>query len=210
MVAYTAKDSGIWTEMLIEDTSRNKCNLIIETTLRNKNVATKTVEKLFNRGYDIHAKIFVVSFDKSLLGSYARYEVLKAERGTGRFVFDHALVNTYNGMLETVQAVKNQEKCTSIHLYTREGIFFDGDYRQTDIVSIIKKERYREYTQSEIKFLQQGWKKVNQRMKARCAEKDEYIEIATRMTGRIKMMKEEGVAEKNINVMNEIYLSDWI
>jgi len=209
MAAYTTKDSGRWTERLIEDTARNKCNMIIETTLRNKETVTGTVEKLSNAGYDVQAKIFVVSYDKSLLGAYMRYEKLKAERGAGRFVYDNALKAAYNGMPETIQALKEQGKCSCIHLYTREGVLFDGDYRQTDILSILKKERCREYTPNEIQFVQEGWKRVDEYMKSRGASKEEYKEIARRMADRIDIMVDEGVASRNIRTMNDIYINEW-
>jgi len=209
MAAYTAKDSGRWTERLIDDLSRNKCNLIVETTLRNKEAVTGMVEIASNRGYDIQAKIFVVSYDKSMLGTYARYEKVKAERNGGRFVFEHALNAAYKGMPETLQALKEQNKCSCIHLYTREGTLFEGDYRKNDIVGMVQKERCREYTPKEINFLKDGWKKIEEMMQARGAKQEEYREIADRMANRIDNMINEGVAPKNISTMNEIYVNHW-
>ena len=209
MAAFTARDSGRWTERLIDDLSRSKCNMIVETTMRNKDVVTNTVEKISNRGYDVLAKIFVVSYDKSMLGTYARYEKVKAERNEGRFVFEHSLNAAYNGMPETLQALKEQGKCSCINLYTREGPLFEGDYRTIDIVDIVKKERCREYTPEEIKFLQDGWEKVSEKMFVRGAKKEEYEEIAGRMANRLDAMINEGVAKKNIQTMNDIYINKW-
>jgi hypothetical protein len=208
MVAYTARDSGRWTERLIEETARDKYNMLVETTLRNKAVVTGTVEKVSKAGYEVQAKIFVVSFDKSLLGAYDRYETLKSERGAGRFVHDNALKAAYNGMPETIQALKEQGICSCIHLYTREGTLFEGDYRQTDILSIVNSERCREYTEKEIKFLQDGWKDVGDKMQARGADKDEYVEIANRMADRLEKMKEEKAPAGNISALRDIY-NEW-
>jgi predicted ABC-type ATPase len=204
MAAYTARDSGRWTERLIDDISRIRCNMIVETTLRSREVVTGTVEKVSKMGYDVQAKVFVVSYDKSLLGCYARYEKLKAERGAGRFVPDHSLKAAYSGMPATLQALKEQDICSSIHLYTREGVLFDGNCRQTDIVALVRQERLRAYRPEEVKFLQAGWKDVGEKMLARGAGKEEFAEISARMKYRLGTMIEEGVAKDNVNTMLDI------
>jgi UDP-N-acetylglucosamine kinase len=207
MVAYTAKDSGIWTRRLIEDARRSRMNMLIETTLRSPEVVTETVLQLAEGGYDVQVKVIVVSYDKSLLGSYERYETLKAVRGAGRFVHDHTLRAVYGRMPETLQALKEQEKCSCIHLYTREKPLFEGDYRQADVVSIIKQERCRVYTQDEVRFLQEGWKRVGEHMLVRRAAKNEFLEISRRMRERIDFMVKEGNATKNVSTMTSIHQS---
>ena len=205
MAVYTAKDAGRWTNRLIDDVSQEKYNLLLETTLRNPQTVTDTVERLSCAGYDIQIKAFVVSYDKSLVGSYHRYECMKAESGAGRFVHDNALKAAYNGMPETLRALQIQNKCSSIHLYTREGVLFNGDYRQADIVRMVRQERIREYRPDEIKKLKDDWREVGSMMLKRNAGHKEYIEISARMKERIKTMSVEGAPGKNIETMCDIY-----
>jgi deoxyadenosine/deoxycytidine kinase len=209
MAAYTANDSVKWTEKLIDDTANDRYNMIIETTLLHRRNVTEMVEKLIKLDYEVMAKIFVVSYDKSLLGIYDRYETLKGERGSGRFVFDQALKTACSCLPKTLKALKKQGHCSSIHLYTREGVLFNGNYKDTDIVAIVKSELCREYSQEEINFLQNGWQDVKAKMLTRKANKDEYIEIANRMLDRINQMIANKVSAKNIDTMNDIY-NNWL
>lgn len=203
--AYTAKDSGRWSERLIEDHARNRHNMIIETTLKNRTEVSGMVERLKAAGYDVQVKVFVVSYDKSLLGCYARYERQKLEDGAGRFVPDHILKDAYVGMPETLQALKEQDICSCIQLYTREEVLFEGDYRQTDIVALVQQERCRAYTSEEIRFLRNGWNDVGEKMLARGAGKEEFAEISDRMERHIGAMIKEGVAKENVHVMIDMH-----
>ncbi|MDR1154036.1 MAG: zeta toxin family protein [Bacteroidales bacterium] len=205
MAAYTAIDSGRWTARLINDLAYSKYNMIVETTLRDRETVTGMVEKVSKTGYGVQAKVIVVSYDKSLLGSYLRYETVKQERGFGRFVYDHSLTSTYAGMPETLQALREQGICSRIHLYTREKTLFEGDYRQTDIAALVKQERCRAYTPEEIRFLQTGWEDVGRKMLARGAGKEEFAELLSRMEKRIKAMAEEEVARENTDAMIHVY-----
>jgi predicted ABC-type ATPase len=205
MAAYTAKDSGRWTARLINDLAQGRYNMIVETTLRSREVVTGMVEKVSKTGYDVQAKVIVVSYDKSLLGSYLRYETVKQERGFGRFVHDHSLKAAYAGMPETLQALGEQGICSRIYLYTREKTLFEGDYRQTDIAALVKQERCRAYTPEEIRFLQTGWENVGRKMLARGAGKEEFAEVSVRMKNRIEEMAKEGVARENTDTMIHVY-----
>jgi predicted ABC-type ATPase len=186
--AYTAKDSGVWTRRLIEEAGKNSFNMLIETTLRSPDVVSETVNRLTAGGYNVRAEIFVVCYDKSLLGCYKRYEMMKARGGFGRFVHDHALKAAYNGMPETLQRLQQEKKCSSIRLYTREQVLFQGDYRTTDIIDIVQQERRREFTLDEIKFLQSGWKDVGEKMTARKANPEEFQEVLRRLKERANSM----------------------
>ena len=206
MTAYTAKDSGRWTERLIRDLAASKRNMLIETTLRNPNVATETVKQLHHlAGYDVQVKAFVVHYDKSLSGCYKRYEKMKAEQGFGRFVHAHALDAAYAGMPKTLQALKEQNIASCIHLYTRNQSLFVGDYRTTDIVDIVNQERRREFTTEEIKFLRDQWKDVFTMMRSRSAGKEEFTEISDRISTRIQTMIAEKYPKTNINTMANIH-----
>ena len=205
MVAYTARDSGVWTRRLIEDTGRYRMNMLIETTLRSPDVVSETARLLHEGGYDVQAKIFVVNYDKSLLGSYERYEDLKAERGFGRFVHEHALNAAYEGMPKTLQRLQAEQHCSCIHLYTRTGVLFEGDYRTANLLEMVEQERRREFTQEEVTFLTERWKIVANKMFQRGAEKNEFMEVRARMDNRIQSMIKEGYPQKNIDVMTNIH-----
>ena len=141
--------------------------MVIENTFKRKEPVKKKVEKIINAGYDVQARIVVSSYDKSMLGGYARYEDRKEKSGTGRFIHEDRLNDGYNALPDSLQTFKEQNVFSSIQLHTREGVLFDGDYRNTDIVAIVKQERCREYTPVEVKFLSDGWEKVGNQMQAR-------------------------------------------
>jgi UDP-N-acetylglucosamine kinase len=204
MPAYTAKDCGRWTRRLIEDLGRNRCNMLIETTMRSLAVVCETVQRLHEGGYNVQINAFIVCYDKSLAGCFKRYEDMKVD-GFGRFVHDHSLNVAYQGMPETLQALKDQNLATHIHLYTREQPLFVGDYRTTDIVKLVNQERRREFTPDEIKFLSTQWKETSTMMLARGAGKDEYLEVAIRMKNRIHAMISEKYPQKNISTAVNIY-----
>jgi UDP-N-acetylglucosamine kinase len=205
MPAYTAKDSGRWTARLIEDLARNRCNMLIETTMRSPDVACETARRLHEDGrYDVQVKAFVVCYDKSLAGCFKRYEEMKVDGIYGRFVHKHALDAAYRGMPKTLQALKEQNLASCIHLYTREQPLFVGDYRAADIVSIVNQERRREFTEEETKFLHDQWKDVFSMMHCRHAGKEEFAEISDRMSDRIQTMIAEKYPRTNIDTIIDV------
>ncbi|MDR1180707.1 MAG: zeta toxin family protein [Bacteroidales bacterium] len=206
MTAYTAKDSGRWTERVIRDCAASKRNMLIETTLRNPDVATGTVKQLHQlAGYDVQVKAFVVSYDKSLVGCFRRYERMKLQDGFGRFVHDHALNAAYAGMPKTLQALKEQNLASCIHLYTQKQPLFIGDYWKTDIVNIVNQERRREFTTDEVKDLHNQWNDVFTMMRSRGAGKEEFSEISERLSARIQSMITEKYPQTNINTIINIH-----
>jgi UDP-N-acetylglucosamine kinase len=205
MPAYTAKDVGRWTRRLIEDLGRNRYNMLIETTMRSPEVICETARRLHHEaGYDVQVNVFVVSYDKSLVGCFRRYERMQIDYGFGRFVHDHALKAAYAGMPETLQALKAQNVASHIHLRTREQPLFTGDYRTTDIVGIVNQERRREFTAEETAFLRDQWKEVFALMHSRNAGKDEFLEITNRMSDRVQTMVAEEYPQTNINAIVDI------
>jgi hypothetical protein len=205
MPAYTAKDSGRWTARLIEDLARNRCNMLVETTMRSPDVACETARRLHDDGgYDVQVKAFVVCYDKSLAGCFKRYEEMKVNEICGRFVHKHALDAAYTGMPKTLQALKEQNIATYIHLYTREQPLFVGDYRTVDIINIVNQERRREFTVEETKFLHDQWNDVFAMMHSRNADKEEFVEITERMSARIQQMTAEQYPQRNINAIIDI------
>lgn len=73
-VNYTGKFSGKMTENLIEDLSNEKYNLIVEGTLRDKNVPLKTEKLLKEKGYRTELSVIVVKPEISYLSTKLRYE----------------------------------------------------------------------------------------------------------------------------------------
>jgi UDP-N-acetylglucosamine kinase len=206
MPAYTAKDSGRWTARLVEDLARNRCNMLIETTMRSPDVVCETVRRLHEVGkYDVQVKAFVVCYDKSLAGCFKRYEEIKVNRKYGRFVHKHALDAAYAGMPKTLQALKEQNLASYIHLYTREQPLFVGDYRTADIVGIVNRERCREFTDEEVKSLQKQWDGVFTMMRSRGAGKEEFSEISERLSARIQSMITEKYPQTNVNTIINIH-----
>ncbi|MDR0737906.1 MAG: zeta toxin family protein [Prevotellaceae bacterium] len=204
MVAYTARDSALWTERLIKDLGISKRNMLIETTLRNPEVVARTAGQLALGGYVVYVKIFVVSYDKSLLGCYERYERMKAERGNGRFVHDHSLKAAYNQMPATVEKLKEQGHCACIHLYTRTGVLFEDNYKTANLSEIIIRERNRRYTREEIKELKAGWNYVAKQMYIRHAGKEEFAEVSMRMDDRIRELEKEQTQEETLQLLIDI------
>lgn len=205
MTAYTAKDSGRWTELLIRDLAASKRNMLIETTLRSPDVVTETVKQLHHlAGYDVQVKAFVVPYDMSLAGSFRRYEDMKVEYSFGRFVHNHALNAAYAGMPKTLQALKEQNIASCIHLYTRKQPLFLEDYQTTDVVNIVNQERRREFTTEETKFLHNQWNETFTMMRSRGAGKEEFTEISDRMSARIQNMIAEKYPKTNVNTIIDI------
>lgn len=73
-VNYTGKFSGEMTEALIEDLSDKKYNLVVEGTLRDKNVPLKTEKLLKDKGYKTELSVMVVKPEVSYLSTILRYE----------------------------------------------------------------------------------------------------------------------------------------
>jgi hypothetical protein len=126
---------------------------------------------------------------------------MKLQYGFGRFVHKHALDAAYAGMPKTLQALKEQNIASCIHLYTREQSLFVGDYHAVDIVSVVNQERRREFTNEEVKSLQDQWNEVFTMMRSRNAGKEEFVEISDRMSDQIQTMIAEQYPRTNINTI---------
>jgi hypothetical protein len=70
---------------------------------------------------------------------------------------------------------------------------------------MVERERLREFTPKEIKFLKAQWKETSTMMLARGADKDEFSEIYIRMKTRIQSMVADKYPAANIHTMVNIY-----
>ena len=201
---YTGKDSGIWAQKIMNDAVAKRLNIICETPLKSTEKLLNQIDMLTTKGYDVRLAVFAVPYDLSLLGVYSRYERPKTKGDYGRFVHDKPLRDSYLNQTVTVEAIKQQGKVTGIEIYSREGIVFKGDYRTSDLTSVIFAEQRRRFTSEEETKLKKRWQEVAQMMTERSAEEREFLRIEKQMTARIAECINEGCPKENIELLTEI------
>jgi predicted ABC-type ATPase len=171
-----------WTTKLLEMTVKEKRNIILETTMRNKEPLMNTIRLLKEKRYMVGAYIMAVNEQISKIGIVQRYENQKAKKGIARWTAFDVHDEAYKNMPETVSAIEYGSPIDFLGVFNRSGdilyfnektngIFIYPENGEDAKFSIIK-ERNRHLTFQEQTQLRQAIKKIQKQMDNRGAGKD--------------------------------------
>ncbi|GHT02211.1 hypothetical protein FACS189440_09720 [Bacteroidia bacterium] len=110
--------SNVFTEKLIQEAQKNKFNIIVEGTMRNKNVPLSTAKIFKDAGFRVEAYIIAAPALFSEIGIYNRYQNEVKFAGTGRL----ADINSHNEAVESlpysVEALFRNQAVDRISIYS--------------------------------------------------------------------------------------------
>ncbi|MDD2504658.1 MAG: zeta toxin family protein [Bacilli bacterium] len=108
---YTHLDCARWSIWAIRKARELKYNVILENTLRDKNIL-QTIELFHQNGYEIKVKVMVVSELESALGLFQRYfDALSLSKSSGvapRYSSKARHDETCNNLPNTIEAIQKQ------------------------------------------------------------------------------------------------------
>lgn len=157
-IKYVSGFSGEVTEALITIFSDWGYNLIIEGTLRTKEVPYKTATLLKEKGYEVNLYVMAVPFELSYLSTIKRYEKMYSiNPKTARFTPESVQLEMKDRLVENIDALARSGCFNEIRLYNREadclyhskeakgtfpGAILNKVLNQTVNPTILKKEVY--------------------------------------------------------------------
>jgi hypothetical protein len=119
---YTDRDTGLWVEKTIAEARVQRCNVVIEGTMRDGNKVAATMESLRSAGYEIDARALAVAARLSEQGILQRYEGQKADRGMGRMTTPEAHKAAYEGMLTTLARIERDRLADRVTIFRRGAV----------------------------------------------------------------------------------------
>lgn len=120
VVYHTAEFAGKMTEEMIGRFSSENYNLVIEGTLRKKEVVSQTCKSLKEKGYQVELEVIAAKPEISYESTKLRYESMKAlgleARVTPKEIHDEAVKN----ILENVESLYQEKLFDNIVVWNRE------------------------------------------------------------------------------------------
>jgi hypothetical protein len=117
----TQNFSNIFTENLIKDGAALRYNLIIEGTMRNPDVPTKTAALLHEQDYRVGAAVIAAHPKITELGTYLRYVEQVEVSGYGRLADISSHNQACTGLLSSVDALYSSKSVDFINIYSYQG-----------------------------------------------------------------------------------------
>lgn len=116
---YTDRDSGKWVEMAIDHAKAQRCNIVIEGTMRNSDTVAATMKGLRAAGFAIDARVVAVNDKLSWQGILQRYEGQRAARGVGRMTTPKAHQDAYVGLPGTLERIEREQLADRVAVFRR-------------------------------------------------------------------------------------------
>ena len=110
--------SNVFTEKLIEEAIKRKCNIIVEGTMRNPDVPLKTAQKFRNAGFRVEAYVIAAPKEFTQLGLYNRYQEEILNKGQGRLADMDSHNKAVNGLIKSVDQLYSSKAVDKISIHT--------------------------------------------------------------------------------------------
>ena len=110
--------SNVFTEKLIEEAIKRKCNIIIEGTMRNPDVPLKTAQKFKDAGFRVEAYIIAAPKEFTQLGLYNRYQEEVLSKGQGRLADIDSHNKAVNGLMKSANQLYSDKAVDKISIHT--------------------------------------------------------------------------------------------
>lgn len=110
--------SSVFTEKLIEEAIKRKCNIIIEGTMRNPDVPLKTAQKFKDAGFTVEAYIIAAPKEFTQLGLYNRYQEEVLSKGQGRLADIDSHNKAVNGLMKSANQLYSGKAVDKISIHT--------------------------------------------------------------------------------------------
>lgn len=156
----TGADVGWWVRRGISEAAASGFNTVLETTMRQPAVVTRTAGEFANRGFKIELRVMLAHPEVSLLGIYQRYAgALQRANVLPRFTLPHYHDDALEQMPNTLSVVA--PAVDVVRIVDRQG---DDLYASTssplDPVAALQTLRQRPLSQDRIERIGQTWRQL--------------------------------------------------
>ena len=110
--------SNVFTEKLIEESIKQKFNIIVEGTMRNKNTPLTTAKFFKEAGFSVEAYIIAAPVLFTEIGIFIRYQHEVNLKGFGRLADINSHNEAVNGILLSADALYHQTAVDKISIYS--------------------------------------------------------------------------------------------
>ena len=110
--------SNVFTENLIREAIENKCNIMVEGTMRNPQVPCNTAKMFKENGYEVEILAISAPSVFTELGLYNRYQEEINFQGWGRLAEIESHNLAVSGILASLDLLYNEKAADKIHLYS--------------------------------------------------------------------------------------------
>jgi len=121
ILSYSEKTqifSNVFTEKLIEESQKRKLNIIIEGTMRNKNIPLTTAKAFKDAGFRVEAYVISAPGLFSEIGIYSRYQREVNITGSGRLADMNSHNEAVKGLLFSVDSLFQNNAVDKIAIYS--------------------------------------------------------------------------------------------
>lgn len=194
----TDLDVRDWTQQVFEKALKEKHNIIFEGTMRTNKIC-ETIKRVQNMGYVVNVQVLAVSAPESKLSIYGRYEEQMEKSPTPRFTPISAHDASFQGMLNTLQQIEDEEIYNTLTVYSRDmSVVFQSTKQkpQKGVVEAVEKFRNKVWAQTKYKGFVSHIEKVKAKAKKR-NESDKYIKS-------VESLKKEAVELCKIPAKKEL------
>ncbi|MDR1978279.1 MAG: zeta toxin family protein, partial [Synergistaceae bacterium] len=196
----TDPDVKIWMQRLLVSAAENRRDIVFEGNLRGGDLLVNLVNRLKERRYRVDALVMATGGEISRLGILERYEEEREDAGYGLWTSLESHNKTYNNIPETVKALELKGNLDNFGICNRAGkVLYRNASRggvyikplhNADARAAVMKERGRPLSKEEQKSIDEGRRRVLERMKRRGAPPED-ISRAMVMLGNVHRLRKE-------------------
>jgi hypothetical protein len=110
--------SNVFTERLIQEATKNKFNIIVEGTMRNKDIPLSTAKIFKDAGFRVEAYVIAAPALFSEIGIFNRYQNEVAKIGAGRLADINSHKEAVRGLPHSVDALFRNQAVDKIAIYS--------------------------------------------------------------------------------------------
>lgn len=148
---------NVWIEGLIKECKERGLNMMVEGTMRRKEVPIATAKDLQDAGYRVTLVVISVPYDVSLSTLEYRYEISKKPGAFVRFTKKESHDEAHQNIEDTMQALVDTELFDEFHVYKRhiDGFSLNifNAHEKESAMRAFREGRMRIVDEKEIEFL---------------------------------------------------------
>jgi predicted ABC-type ATPase len=211
----TVEAAHAWNKGLRDYCEANRLNYILETTFSSGEAMNQTIAELRQKGYRVNIKLLAIPPKLSLLGTYLRFEKMKAEGGSGRQVPKEIHDQKFSMIQPTLNSVQLENLYNNLQIYNRNILLDQDDFTSGvrvvainpgNALQVYQREINRRWPEKLEIFFAEKVQLVSDLMQNRNASESEinifmeYMFRPYQLTGEEIIREQDNPEELNLNI----------
>ena len=211
----TVEAAHAWNKGLRDYCEANRLNYILETTFSSGKAMNQTIAELRRKGYKVDIKLLATPPKLSLVGTYLRFEKMKAEDGSGRQVPKEIHDQKFSMIPPTLKSVQSEGLYNNLQIYNRNVLLDNNDLTSGvrvmannpgNALQVYQREIERTWPEKLEIFFAEKVQQVSDLMQSRNALESEitifreYMFRPYQLTGQEIIREQDNPGELNLNI----------